>query len=52
MEEFESGKIEDVYDEIGDENVYTEQGRERLLDEEELTDVEDAFMQGYELAFE
>ena len=44
--------IEEIDDSIGDENVYCETGRERLVDDEEMSMVEDAFMQGYESAFD
>ncbi|MBR9690290.1 hypothetical protein GOV08_01260 [Candidatus Woesearchaeota archaeon] len=39
-------------DSIGDESIYSEDGRERLVADGELSLVEDAFMQGYEEAFD
>lgn len=39
-------------DAIGDENVYSESGREKLVDDEGLSMIEDAFMQGYEKAYD
>jgi hypothetical protein len=44
--------IDEADDNIGDENVYSETGRERLVEDEEMSMVEDAFMQGYESAYE
>lgn len=42
----------EIDDAIGDENIYSEEGREKLVEEEELSSVEDAFMQGYESAMD
>ena len=39
-------------DVIGDENVYTTSGRHKLVEDEELTASEEAFMEGYEEAME
>ena len=55
MEDEEIKKIEilEIYDDdIGDENIYSDTGRERLVDDEALSIVEDAFMQGYEAAYD
>ena len=44
--------VDIVMDNIGDENIYSEQGREFLVDDEEITPMEAAFMQGYDEAFD
>lgn len=37
---------------IGDESIYSQEGREQLIDDGELSPTEAAFMQGYEEAYD
>ena len=39
-------------DEIGDDSVYSYDGRENLIDNGEMSSAEEAFMRGYEEAFD
>lgn len=39
-------------DAIGDENIYSEEGRETLIENGELSPSEAAFMQGYDEAYD
>ncbi len=39
---------EEFYEEDQSENIYSEEGREEQLEDDEIDDIEQGFMQGYE----
>ena len=48
----ETNWLEIEVDSIGDDWVYSSEGRECLLEDEEISPMEAAFMDGYEKAFD
>jgi len=49
--EKENFKIEEIDINLDDESIYSEDVRERLLEDDEIDSMEAGFMQGYEEAY-
>ena len=48
MPKTEEEKEKEIIEGNKEENIYTDEGREVMTEEDEITDVEEGFMQGYE----